>query len=143
MKARAILNQSELQRFLYKRLENARYWSKKDNRECNLTREDLFRQWDKQKGLCVYSNLPMSYVGKVNGQTNKHNVSIDRVDNTRGYTVDNIVLCCGAVNTMKNDLTQKEFQTFVISMARTDYFSANAHLVLCESKSDLDRSLRL
>jgi hypothetical protein len=117
---------SSLHSFLQKRLDNARYWAKKDGRECTITRLDLIAQWDKQKGICVYSNQPMTFVvGK-----RKTNVSIDRVDNTQGYTPDNIVLCCSLINAMKTDLTQYDFQRWIITMSRADYFAANAHLII-------------
>jgi len=33
----------------------------------------------------------------------------DRVDNNKGYTIDNIVPCCGLCNWMKKDLTVEDF----------------------------------
>lgn len=35
-------------------------------------------------------------------------ISIDRIDSNKGYTVDNTVLCCYAVNLMKSDLSVDE-----------------------------------
>lgn len=34
---------------------------------------------------------------------------IDRVDNSKGYTLENSVSCCGRCNIMKNDMTVFEF----------------------------------
>jgi hypothetical protein len=65
--------------------------------------------WDNQKGLCYYSNLPM----QLNRDDNRLSVSIDRLDNKEGYVDGNVVLCCSAVNIMKNDLSVKEFQDFI------------------------------
>jgi len=38
---------------------------------------------------------------------------LDRVDNTRGYTVDNVVPCCKRCNVAKNNMTQQEFYTWI------------------------------
>ena len=35
---------------------------------------------------------------------------IDRVDNIKGYDLDNCVTCCSLCNWMKRDLTIKEFK---------------------------------
>ena len=43
-------------------------------------------------------------------KTNKKIVSVDRVDSTKGYTKSNIVLCCWAVNNIKQDLTVEELK---------------------------------
>jgi len=44
------------------------------------------------------------YEGRVNT-----NVSIDRIDSTKGYSKDNVQLVCMAANQMKNDLSMEEF----------------------------------
>lgn len=41
------------------------------------------------------------------------NLSIDKVDPSKGYTVDNIQLVCSAVNAMKSDLDYDTFYMFV------------------------------
>lgn len=41
-----------------------------------------------------------------------HN-GIDRIDNTRGYTLDNCVTCCKRCNQAKNDMTKFEFYLWI------------------------------
>ena len=48
------------------------------------------------------SNKPCSYCGKEGGE-------IDRIDNSKGYTLDNCVSCCQKCKTMKGELTVHEF----------------------------------
>lgn len=36
-------------------------------------------------------------------------IGVDRIDNTKGYTVDNTAPCCGRCNHMKNKLTVPQF----------------------------------
>lgn len=37
-------------------------------------------------------------------------VSVDRLDSSKGYTLENVVLCCAAINRMKMDMTVDEFR---------------------------------
>lgn len=66
--------------------------------DCNYLKE----LWTLQKGLCAISNLEMTYYFN-NGRV-PTNLSIDRIDSSKGYTKDNIQLVCMAINTMKSDL---------------------------------------
>lgn len=69
--------------------------------------EELFKKLILSK--CYYCGKEFSNLGssRVNGQL-KHN-GIDRIDNTKGYTVDNSVACCKMCNKMKNNLSLNEF----------------------------------
>lgn len=78
-----------------------------NNREFTITLDDLDNQWNKQKGICYYTNKPMLYqLGNIDS------VSIDRKDSSIGYTKENIVLCKKKVNIMKNDATIKDLLQF-------------------------------
>lgn len=58
-------------------------------------------QYERQNGLCYYTGLPMTNIhgkGRI-----WSNTSLDRVDPTKGYTPENCVLCCCAVNELKGD----------------------------------------
>jgi hypothetical protein len=80
----------------------------------NITSKILKTIFEKQKGLCFYTNLPMSFQGK-DGMSKVINcdfsslVSIDRVDSSQGYSIDNVVLCCFSVNLMKGSLSHQTF----------------------------------
>jgi len=71
----------------------------------------LMKMYNDQRGLCAISNLPM---------TTKHgqgrigtNVSIDRIDSSKGYTKDNIRLVRDHVNVMMSDMTDSEFFNYI------------------------------
>lgn len=70
-----------------------------------LTIEDLMSQYEKQSGLCYYSDQPLSL------DTGNYAVSVDRVDPFGPYSSDNIVLVCWLVNHMKRQQTHDEFIT--------------------------------
>jgi len=65
--------------------------------EFNLTREQ-FGKIILQS--CIYCGEP-STEGNLNG--------VDRIDNSKGYSVDNCAPCCGWCNKMKLAKTKKEF----------------------------------
>ena len=74
------------------------------NLEVHTTIEDIKQIFFKQDGKCFYSNEMMSLQ---NGEL--ETLSIDRIDSSKNYTVENIVLCCWVVNKMKQDLNIKDF----------------------------------
>ena len=47
-----------------------------------------------------------------NGKRNKYNLSIDRIDSSKGYTKDNIQLVCSAANMMKGYMEYNELIQF-------------------------------
>lgn len=73
-------------------------------KEFNITEIDLFDLWGKQEGLCAYTKLPML------ATSNQFNtVSLDRIDSSKGYIVDNIQLVCAAINKMKQEYSEQLF----------------------------------
>jgi hypothetical protein len=66
---------------------------------------------------CFYCNRPPS--SGINNETQKrHNglyvyTGIDRVDNSRGYTNDNVVPCCYLCNKAKGKLSKSEFMNLI------------------------------
>lgn len=77
---------------------------KRKNKKCFITVEHLHDVWQRQEGLCVYTKLPLTSEGH---QLNT--VSLDRVDSSKDYTVDNIQLVCVPINRMKLDYTEDQF----------------------------------
>ena len=76
---------------------------------CDLTLEQLDSIYDIQNGKCYYTgdildiNYTSGYILK------KSNLSIDRINNSIGYTKDNIVLCTIRTNIARGSSTQDEF----------------------------------
>lgn len=58
-----------------------------------------------------------------------NSLSIDRIDSTKGYTYDNVVLCRSVCNLIKNDLPMDEFKMII---AELHIFMNDA---ICEKKS--------
>ena len=86
---------------------NSRYGTyrrsvEKTNRIFNLTFEEFMLFWQK----------PCSYCGD-----NIKTIGLDRVDNTKGYELENIVPCCTMCNRMKNSHTKERFLNQVTKIA--------------------------
>ena len=75
----------------------------------DLTEEYLARIDVLQEGRCIWFNVPLTY-GSKSGPTL---VSIDRVENDRGYVSGNIVLACDAANRGRKDRGPEAFEIFV------------------------------
>lgn len=72
----------------------------------NLT-ENQVKEMNKKD--CFYcGNHPNYFTRYKKNGSYKYN-GIDRVDNTKGYIIDNVVPCCWECNTMKMSLSIDEF----------------------------------
>ena len=65
------------------------------------------------KRPCYYCGIEPSQISG-NGHTNGVYVynGIDRLDNTKGYTIDNVVPCCGTCNYAKHTMTLEKFTSW-------------------------------
>jgi hypothetical protein len=60
---------------------------------CTITKRDLIFLWKKQDGKCYYSGIEMSTYSCSNWQC-----SLERLDDKKGYTLENTVLICFEFN---------------------------------------------
>lgn len=73
-----------------------------------------FVEWKRgQDRVCHYCGLAemeLVHLGVVNVRTKRimETIGVDRVDNTRNYSLDNIVLCCGPCNAIKSSILSSE-----------------------------------
>ena len=83
---------------------------KKNNRELTITLE----QYEKICDLpCVYCDDKMCAI-KV-----RRGCGLDRIDNNRGYHIDNVNPCCGICNCMRgNYLTVEEMKFVIINLLK-------------------------
>lgn len=92
-----------------------------------LSREEL-RQL--VTASCHYCGQPPSRVQKGNGHGDFIYNGIDRVDNNKGYTEDNVVPCCWECNSAKYMMSEAEFKEWVGRVYH--------HIFLIQTKADLN-----
>lgn len=98
----------------------ARWRAQKDGLEFSISCSDLVALYVSQEGRCAITGetLTMS-CGK--GRL-PSNLSIDRIDSSRGYVKDNVQLATFMANTIKRDLTMDGLRDFCIKvLARTSH----------------------
>ncbi|QKF94337.1 hypothetical protein QKU48_gp0879 [Fadolivirus algeromassiliense] len=103
----------------------------------DITEDDIKQLYIKQEGRCLLSGIKMTYIGYQSNSSNKinpFNISIDRIDSSKGYTKDNIQLICSAVNRMKSDLTDDELLLLSNDIYRTNFNKIN-NLIISKIKS--------
>jgi DNA-binding protein Fis len=94
------------------------YRSNNRDLEFEITMDDLVNQFNKQNGLCALSGQILT-IPADNEDFRKfgHNMSLDRIDSSNGYTKQNIQWIDKRINKMKWDLPNNEF----ISLCSTIY----------------------
>lgn len=86
----------------------------------NLTQNFLYELYEKQQGLCYYTNIPMKLTTdnfKLKGQADIDVLSVDKVIPEKGYIKDNIVLCCSGINKLKGNSSLEEVEFFLKNIA--------------------------
>ena len=85
-------------------LRNAKNSAAKRGQIFALTVADIVECWHTQWGVCAYSGRQMTLeAGRLN------TVSIERINSDVGYTPENTILVCQAINRMKSDFDLSEF----------------------------------
>jgi len=94
----------------------ARSNAKKTDREFNITPDEVWELWKKQDGLCALTNLPMQHHPAYSDM----NASMDRIEGSIGYVIDNVQLVCWRVNEMKNDQPEYQFLWWARALLAND-----------------------
>ena len=79
--------------------------------EFNLNTDYLISLYNEQNGKCFYTGLNLSIL--FGGPSDPNNLSIDRVDNSKGYLLDNVVLAINRFNKVKSDLSIEEIKKYM------------------------------
>lgn len=107
---------------------------KKRYKECSITLDDLYEQWQKQNGICPYSGIKL----KIATYTKNHKdpiyaASIDRIDSTKGYIPGNIQFVSTCLNYLKN--TMSDSDTRFVCKCIAEHFYSDRTISLSCSKA--------
>lgn len=91
----------------------------KRNLEFNLVKEQALAIFTQN---CHYCNQSPSNTSRTKIKEFRYS-GIDRIDNDKGYSVDNCVPCCKTCNRMKSNLTLEEFKSRILILYRKFYES--------------------
>ena len=84
--------------------------SKKRNIEHTITKEEIEEIYNNQNGLCYWFGVPLT-------PSSKHKYplqpSLDRLDRNKGYTKDNVVICCYTANIGRNENDLETWMEFL------------------------------
>lgn len=100
---------SSEEKFLRQKFSNLRSRANKANILFNLTVEEYIEQFNKQKGLCFYTDKPLNFKGKEKFDS----ISCDKIIPENGYVKGNIVFCSNRINTVKNNLSLEEIKEYM------------------------------
>ncbi len=89
---------------------SVRVGARKRKMEITITRENLRELWIKQEGKCYYTGIEMNQTWN---KKHPQQVSVDRLNASKHYHIDNIVLCCQSINYAKNCYPLQEFIDFI------------------------------
>lgn len=109
---------SSLDIILKERMQGVYQRAKKSSLDVSINIEYLRDLWYKQEGKCAVSGIPMTvlvYSGRI-----PTNVSVDRIDSSKGYTTGNVQLVCMVVNQMKGDLSIENLLYFVTEILKNN-----------------------
>lgn len=89
----------------------------------DISTEFLLNMWIEQDGKCALTGLQMVW-GQ--GVVSSMNVSIDRIDQTRGYYTDNVRLVCWCANSFRQKMSDSELLHVAIALVATLQSKTNA-----------------
>jgi len=100
---------------------NAKYRAAQTGVEFSITLDDI-RQLAKDLTHCPWLDIELRWqcnfgsgVGRGKGKSHPHSPSLDRIDSSKGYIKDNIVIVSHRANAIKRDATELE----LIQMGRS------------------------
>ena len=106
-----------LKNFMENIIKDAKRRSEKKKNGYDINVDNLLELYKNQDGKCYYTGRIMKYNMSKNEHEGKRicpdRITIDRIDSSKGYIKENIVLCCWTANNLKQDLCIDEFKSIV------------------------------
>jgi hypothetical protein len=74
-----------------------------------ITREEAWALFEKQNQRCALTGVELKFSTNIRDQRGIHTTSLDRIDSSKGYIIDNVQWVHKKINIMKNDLSTSDF----------------------------------
>jgi len=91
-----------------KKFNGYKLGAEKRNLEFSITIEQAWVKFLDQNSKCAITGLPLSF-GKTSRNSKENTASLDRIDSSIGYTIENIHWVHKNINRMKGTLPMEEF----------------------------------
>lgn len=105
--------EGEVSKSFFTRIKNS---ASQKSYEFSLTIHDLWDLFLKQNRKCALTGqsieLPIN-IRKLRDKSDQRLASLDRIDNDKGYTIENVRWICKRINYMKHTLSDSDFLNFV------------------------------
>lgn len=92
-------------------------------KECTIDTDFLWALWKQQKGRCALTGVQMQFpqrnVARKQPSQSAFNVSVDRIDSSRGYTPGNIRLVCLQINYALNKFGEESLLVLARALLET------------------------
>lgn len=89
---------------LHYRVTSAKHRAKRNNLIFELTDEIVLQKLSSQNNKCFISKQPLTFI-----ERDWNSLSLDRLDSSIGYTIDNTIIVTKFINLAKNELSLEEF----------------------------------
>ncbi len=76
----------------------------------DLDKETIYELYELQNGKCYYTGIEIKHNI---GCHQYDSISLERLDSSKGYTKDNVVLASFAINSFKGMMNENEFKVFL------------------------------
>lgn len=96
------------------------------NLEHELTAEDIKLIWETQNGCCYWLGVPLNGDSEL---PDRHPLkpSIDRLDNSKGYIKDNVVITSTFANLGRSNTTVEDFSEFLTLLKQQEKLYGNSN----------------
>lgn len=84
----------------------------------DITLEELWNLFLKQNRKCALTDIELTFTSNYRDMKKFQTASIDRIDSSKGYTIDNIQWVHKYVNVIKRDVPQDQFIDFCKKVAK-------------------------
>lgn len=92
-------------------------------KKCEVSLEDLKSVWDRQGGMCVYSKIKLKLPSHSNNNPGLpyEIASVDRIDSSKPYSVDNIQYVSRNINYAKHKMSHEQMMEFMKEITKNYY----------------------